>query len=821
VILLVEDSPRFYSLLLPILYTEIYTQTRRLLSESVNELHRILRMRARPKVLLATNLAEAREMLAKYGHNTIGVVSDVRFPLAPGSEPDPEAGFTLAREARVATPDLPIVLQTSESGVEPRVREAGLRFVDKGSGMLARDIRTSLLQDFGFGDFVFRLPDGREVGRARDLRSLEQQIGTVPVESLEFHGRRNHFSIWLRARTEFRLAEALRPWKVSDWPDPEGLRQAMLDAIRTFTHADRGGLVREFTPDLPLGGQDLLRIGSGSLGGKGRGLAFMNALLARSTVAATHEDVDIRIPETCVLCTDVFESFLEQNHLQDAASWDLDDEATARRFLAAAIPPRTRHLLRALLERIRDPIAVRSSSLLEDNQVLPFAGIYRTYLLPNVHPDPDVRLFQLEDAIRLVWASMFFRAPREYVRNTGYRLDEERMAVIVQGVAGARRGDLWYPTFSGVARSYDVYPFPGIPPEAGGAALAVGLGKALADGERVFPFCPARPNVNPPYATAEEFAANSQSAFWALDLSRPDLQVRSEEVFSLKRLPLERAEDDGVLGLVASTFVPEDGAIRDTLSIPGPRVPRFAQVLRHGTFPLAPILVELLQAGRRSFGSEVELEFAVDLRPQGRSAFHLLQVRPLDVGSGPDLLAADALAAPDLVCASTRAVGHGRWTDIRDVLFLDPDRFDILCTRQIAEEVGGLNRRLAEEGRSCLLVGFGRWGTNDPSLGVPVRWDQVSQARVLVESDRHDLWVEPSQGSHFLQNMLALRLGVLFVQEARPGNRVDWAYLRNVTPLHSTGYVHHLRFEEPLLVEVDGRSSRGVVHRPGPVVAPG
>ncbi len=815
VILLVEDSPRFYSLLLPILYTEIYTQTRRLLSESVNDLHRLLRMRARPKVMLATTLAEARGILSRHAYNTIGVVSDVCFPPEPGAEPEPEAGFTLAREVRSAWPDMPILLQTSEAAAEARIRQAGLRFVDKGSGTLARDIRACLLQDFGFGDFIFRLPDGREVGRARDLRALEQQIRAVPVESLEFHGRRNHFSIWLRARTEFRLAEALRPWKVSDWPDPEGLRQAMLDAIRDFTHADRGGLVREFTPDLPPGGQDILRIGSGSLGGKGRGLAFVNALLARSTVAAVHEDVDIRIPETCVLCTDVFESFLEQNRLQDAPDWDSDDEAVARRFLAGAIPPRTRHLLRALLERIRDPIAVRSSSLLEDNQVLPFAGIYRTYFLPNTHPDPEVRLFQLEDAIRLVWASMFYRAPRAYVRNTGYRLDEERMAVIVQAVAGTRRGDLWYPTFSGVARSHDVYPFPGIPPEDGGAALAVGLGKAVADGERVFPFCPARPAVNPPYATAEEFAANSQSMFWALDLSRPEVEVRPEEGFSLVRLPLERAEADGVLGLVASTFVPEEGVLRDTLSVPGPRVPRFAQVLRHGTFPLAPILRELLHAGRRSFGSDVELEFAVDLRPEGRSVFHLLQVRPLEVSTGPGLLADDALAAPDLVCASTRAVGNGRWTDLKDVLYLDPTRFDILRTREIAAEIDVLNRQLAAEGRGCVLVGFGRWGSNDPSLGVPVRWEQVSQARVLVESDRHDLWVEPSQGSHFLQNMLALKLGFLFVQEARPGNRVDWAFLGSVPPLRSTPHVHHLRFDEPLVVEIDGRSSRGVVHRPG------
>ncbi|MBN1334876.1 MAG: phosphoenolpyruvate synthase [Deltaproteobacteria bacterium] len=815
VILLVEDTPRFYSLLLPILYTEIFTQTRRLLSESVNEMHRILRMRARPKVLLATNLAQARQILDRYAYNTIGIVSDVRFPQEPGAEPDPEAGFVLAREARRTVPDMPVLLQSSEEGMEARVRALGLQWVDKQSGTLARDIRACLLQTFGFGDFVFRMPDGREVGRAGNLASLEQQIRRVPVESLAYHGRSNHFSTWLRARTEFRLAEALRPWKVTDWPDPEMLRTAMLDAIRAFTHSDRGGMVREYVPDLPPGGQDLLRIGSGSLGGKGRGLAFMNALLARSPVAAAHEDVDIRIPETCILCTDVFESFLEQNRLQDAVAWDLDDAAVARRFLAGAIPPRTRHLLRTLLDRFHDPLAVRSSSLLEDNQVFPFSGVYSTYLLANNHPDPEVRLFQLEDAIRLVWASMFFRTPRAFVRNTGYRLDEERMAVLVQVVAGSRRGDLWYPTFSGAARSLNVYPFPGIPPEEGAADLAVGLGTALASGERVFHFCPARPQVDPPYATAEEYAANSQSAFWAVDLSQPAAELNQAGGFSLRRLPLERAEADGVLPLVASTFVPEDGAIRDTVSVEGPRVVRFAQVLKHRSFPLPAILREFLQAGRRSFGCDVEVEFAVDLKPEARSVFHLLQVRPLEVAADPGLGGEEALSAPDLVCASTHAVGHGRWSDLYDVLVLDPERFDSLHTRDIALEIESLNRGLAAQDRPYLLIGFGRWGSRDPSLGVPVRWEQISHARVLVESDRRDLWVEPSHGSHFLQDMLAFRLGFLFVREGRAPNRVDWTFLESVRPLESTPHVHHLRFEAPLLVEIDGRSSRGVVRRPG------
>ncbi len=817
VILLVEDSPRFYSLYLPLIYTEIMGQTRRLISEGVNDFQRLQRMRARPKILLAETLLQARSFLRLYRQNIIGVISDVRFPA--GGAMDARAGFVLAEEVKSSMPDVPVLLQSSELDNRDRAHALDLGFLHKQSERLASELRSYILANFGFGDFVFRNEDGRAVGRAHNLYELHDLLGRVPDESVMFHASRNHFSAWLRARAEFKLAEELRPKRAADFSGVDAIRKMIVAAIARYTVSTHDGEVREFAPDRLRREANFNKLGTGSLGGKARGLAFMNAVLARNRFDERFPKVQIAIPNTFVICTDVFEQFLEENGLREWALAHSDEQKISERFQRAQLPETIEHDLRALLASASYPLAVRSSSLLEDNQALPFAGIYCTYMLPNNHPHLAVRLRQVCDAVKQVWASQFFPSPREYIKNTGYRLDEERMAVVIQEVGGTTHGDLHYPTFSGVARSYNYYPFAGMAPEEGTASLAVGLGKTIVESQRVYHFCPAHPRANPPWATNAEYLANTQTRFYALDVSRSGLQVTPDEDFSLSHEEIARAEADGVLRLVASTWNPQNESIRDYLMPGGPRIVRFAQILKHGTLPLPAILQELLEAGEASFGAPVEIEFAVDIDPQdaNRARFHFLQIRPMMVDEQLSRLDLQDVDPGSVLCSSVQAMGNGRQSDIYDLLYLDPERFDILRTREMAQEIDALNQMFIEQDRHYLLLGFGRWATSDPLLGVPVAWRQVSQARIFIEADRHDLWVEPSQGSHFFQNMLALRIGYLFIKESRPGNQVDWDWLARQQPLHTTAHLRHLRFDRPLVVDIDGRSSLGVVHKPGTV----
>jgi hypothetical protein len=815
VILLVEDSPRYYSLLLPHLYTEILSQTRRLICDGVNDFHRLLRMRARPKILLAETLRRARAIVRQYGPNLIGVLSDVHFPA--GGALDARAGFVLADEIRAQIPDVPVLLHSSE----PRHRTAalgrGFDFLDKDSPELAAGLRSFLVRNCGFGDFVFRTREGREVGRAANLYELRDAVAQVPEESLLYHAGRNHFSTWLRARTEFALAEELRPKRVSDFADTAALRREILDALERLTDSTRDGEVRDFVPDRLRPEANFTKLGTGSLGGKARGLAYMNGLLARDLVGERHPGMRVVIPNTFVLCSDIFDRFLDANELRQWALSAGDDGAITRRFREAPLPEDVKHDLRALLAHAGYPLAVRSSSLLEDNQTLPFAGLYATFMLPNAHTDLEVRLQHLCQAIKQVYASMFHRGPREYLRNTGYRLDEERMSVIIQEVAGRTHGRLHYPTFSGVARSYNFYPFADLKPEEGTASLALGLGKTIVESGRVFHFCPAHPHANPPWGSDEEYLTNTQTRFFALDLTDPGRALTCDESWSLVQLELDQAEGDGELRHIASTWSPQDGTIRDFLTQGDPRIVRFAQILKHGTLPLPALLQDLLAAGQESFGTSVEIEFAVDVDPTdpSRATFHFLQIRPMVVSAPNEPLDLGGLSRAQALCASTQTLGNGRIDDLYDLVYLDPRAFDTLHTRAMAMELATLNSRFVERERGYVLLGFGRWATSDPLLGVPVGFADVSQARVFIEADRDGLWVEPSQGSHFFQNMLALRLGYLFVKEGREGSFVDWDWLQAQEPVERTRFVRHLRFDQPLVVDLDGHRSQGVVYRPG------
>lgn len=817
VILLVEDNPKFYSMFLPMMYTEVMTQTQTLISESINDYQRLLRMRARPKILLAETYEEAMEIFEHYRQNVLGVISDIAFPR--DGQVDEEAGYRLLGVAKTEVPDLPVLLQSDHSTDRDSVIDHNAHFLDKNSPNLIQQLRDFITLNLGFGDFVFRAPDGSEITRAHNLQEFERKLREVPPESVEYHARRNHISIWLRARTEFELADELRPKKVSDFASIGEMIEYLADEVGDLLDRNRAGNITDLSSYSEGADTAFIRIGSGSLGGKARGIAFVNALLSRSDIPERYEGVQIRTPMTFVVCTDAYEEFLETNDLQRFAIETEDETAIARTFVRANLPEEIELHLRKIVERVDMPLAVRSSSVLEDSQNLPFAGLYATYMLPNNHPDVEVRLKQLADAVKMVYASVFYRAPKEYVRNTYYRIEEEKMAVIVQELAGEQHDGVFYPVVSGVGQSHNFYPTEPIKPSDGLAHVALGLGKTIVDGENIYRFSPRFPKRNPPYSSTGEFLKMSQSHFYALDLSHPDVEVEADEGFSLRRLDLPRAEEDGTLFYVASTFSRHDGRIRNTLAVEGPRIVTFANILKNRLVPLSEILIELLELGKSSFGTDVEIEFALNIegtRENASAQFFFLQIRPMVVGRETVEVATAEVEPENVVALSNQAMGNGLFEGIYDLVYVDPDRFDVGRTVEIAREVGQINRALAEANRRCILIGFGRWGTTDRWLGIPVDWGQISAAQVIVESDLGEFRVDPSQGSHFFHNLISLRLGYFHIRSGRSDEYILWDWIRQLPVVEETEFVRHVRLDQPFSAKIDGRSSRGVILKPAP-----
>jgi len=814
VILIIEDSPKSHSMFLPIIYTEIMTQTRVLITEGVNDLHRLLRMRARPKILMAETYEEGKKLYRKYKDNLLGVISDVRFPRK--GEIDANAGFRFARKVKREIPDLPFLLQSSSLKNRDVAFQDGLDFLYKNSDNLLHDLHRFILSNFGFGDFVFKNGDGKEIDRAKNLREFEEKVRNIPQESIVYHACRNHISIWLRARTEFEAAEKLRPKKVSDFENIKALRLFILHEIQRIIQQNMSGVIIDF------GGSQLdyrnpfVRLGSGSLGGKARSIAFLNTLLARTRLADRFENVEIKTPRTFVICSEVFEQFVEDNNLQEFAIKENKNSIIAKKFLKARLPAKITKDLETLLKKITYPIAVRSSSLLEDSQMLPFAGLYSTYMLPNNNPGFKKRLKQLCDAVKLVFASVFYKSPKEYVRNTTFRIEEEKMAVIIQQIVGQNYNDRLYPVISGTAQSYNYYPISHMEPEDGVVQLALGLGIIVAEGAQTYRFSPKYPEMNPPYSSAAEFMQKSQNYFYALDLSDVNLKIVNDEKYSLKQLDLTEAEKDGTLFFVGSTFSGEDNAIRDTISIPGPRVVTFAHILKYKTFPLPDILNEIIKNGRESFGSHIEMEFAINIYrdKEKKPEFYLLQVRPIVAGQEDVEVSIDDIHRENMICSSVHAMGNGYFDDLYDIVYVDPDTFDASKSRLIAAEVGEINKKLCLENKNYILIGFGRWGTSDPWLGIPVEWYQISNARTVIESNLDGFNVDPSQGSHFFHNMTSLGLGYFHIKKTTDSEFIDWEWIKSRKVFKQTKYVKHIRCQKPLEVKINARISRGVILKP-------
>ncbi len=806
VILLVEDSPQYYSIFLPLMYREIMSQTQMLIEESANEQEKVWRKRARPKILLAETYEEALNIYRKYREYIIGVITDVSYPRKGKNEE--KAGFRLISNI---DPDTPVLVQSSQPEHRKEAEDFGVPFIDKNSDNLIYDFRTFLKEKLGFGTFIFRMPDGSAVGEASNLREFIEMIKKIPAESLVYHGRKNQFSAWLLARGEIELARELRPKKISDFNDGEDLRKHLISFFESAEMKKSRGVIADFSTKAFIYDGTITRYGGGSLGGKGRGIAFISYLFQKTGIADRYSEYGgIRIPSSLIIATDEFDAFIERNNLHDIRNKGLSDEEIMKVFLEGELSDDLMSALKEYLSHVREPIAVRSSSLLEDSYNQPFAGIYSTYVLPNSERGVKVRLKQLSDAIKLVYASTYFKRSRAYIKTTLHTTDEDKMAVVIQKLVGNRFDGVFYPIFSGVAQSYNFYPQKPLKREDGIVNMAVGLGKIVVEGGNFLTFSPKRPQVILGFANTREILENSQKIFYALDMEKKDFDLLEGEDATIRKMYISDAEThDGIMKWVASTYDPADDMLRDSSEGDGYRIVTFAPILKYDMYPLPAMLKEILEIFQVAMGGAVEIEFAARLT-SGRPELHILQIRPvLTMKREIDVESFSAENIDRYLVYSSRALGNGVLSNIKDIVFVSRKHFDRGKTQQIAAEIGEMNGILDEV--PYVLIGPGRWGTKDRWLGIPVEWDQISNTRVIVETPIQDIKVEFSQGSHFFHNIASLNIPYLTVGYKREKNHIDWDWLESQKPENETEHVVHIRLEKPLEVRVDGNSGRGVI----------
>lgn len=811
VIILVEDSPIYWSTLLPLLYKEIVTQTQVVIEESVNDEHRILRMRARPKILVAENYEEALDLYEQYRPFLLSVFSDARFPR--NGQLDGRAGVDLLKRIRQENPDLPLLNLSSEEINREATRGIATMFLNKNSPTLHAEIHSFFMNYLGFGDFIFLLPDGREIARASNLREMETILPSIPDESINYHGQRNHFSSWLMARSEVMLASKLKPVKVSDFPSTGALKDYLIECIHERRKGRQKGLITELVAGSYDPDADFVKVGKGSLGGKARGLAFIsNQLKENPELQEKYKDVKIQVPKSLVLSTEGFDAFVDDNDLKELATADLSDEEVTRRFLAAALPAWLEDPLTSFLQHADYPLAVRSSSLLEDAQFQPFAGIFKTFMLPNNHPDPAIRLEQLVMAVKLVYACTYFESPKSYAHSTYHRLEDEKMAVVIQQLTGSFYGDYYYPAISGVAQSYNFYPISHLKPEEGIAHIALGLGKTVVEGGTSLRFCPKYPQFLPQLSTVDDILKNSQRFFYALNLKDFPRDFNADEEATLKRLEIDKVKNHLPVMHLSSSYSTQDHQIRDGIRSDGYPVLTFANILKYQSFPLAEILADVLKEARRGMGCPVEIEFAVNL-PLGGDAeatFNLLQIRPMATRQhhmDVEISQEDIDAA---VCYSTQALGNGSLEDVADIVYVNPDKFDSALTVEIAAEIGRINHQLVQQNRKYLLIGPGRWGSADRWLGIPVKWQDISGVGGIIEYASDDLKADPSQGSHFFQNITSLGIGYLTITP-NSSDYLNLQWLQTLLTAEETNYLNHVKLDNPLTIKIEGKKSCAVI----------
>ncbi len=812
VILLIEDSVRYYSRYLPVLYKVVMRQTQALIEEEkAGETFKLLSMRARPKILLASSYEEAVGLFEKYEPYILTVITDLRFPHK--GVYDENSGFEFLEMAKSRIRDLPVLVQSSEKSVREHAFILGASFADKNSESLEHELAAYLQENLGFGPFRFRDPSGAIISTARNMEEFMFQLYELPAESIIHHARRNHFSAWLMARGEIQFAKLLKNYKVDDFDSALDVRDFIMRIVNNARRDKSKGVVPAFDEAFCRDENCISRLGDGSVGGKGRGLIFIRSLLENLDFSQYLRGIEVKIPRTAFIGIDEFERFLESNGLWSFAYYEAGHEEIRRRFLVSPLSIQLIGKLRRFAQATTQPLAIRSSGLFEDMLMVPFSGIYDTYIIPNSHPDPEVRVRQMCDAIRLIYASLFSKAACDYFETAGYNLEEERMAIVIQEVVGKRRGRYFYPHLSGTAQSYNYYPVSYVKPEDGLCISALGLGCYVVEGGVSHQFSPRYPKID--VVSPEHLIQSSQRVFRALDMSRdePDLSVGEDA--ALAELPISEAETDPMFNLLASTWDTSDRCLVPGAGSRGPKFINLANILKYDAFPFAQAIEMILQIGSRSMAAPVEIEYALNIdETNGIPALYLLQLKPLMHKSDTIDIDFSGIDPKDCVIVSGRSMGNGRDGTITDIVWVDPTRFDRSRTMDIASEIEEMDTVFRQEGRRYLLIGPGRWGTRDRWLGVPVTYPQISKARVIVEADLPGFHVESSLGSHFFHNVTSMNIGYLTVPSNEPGVFVDWAWLDSLPRFRQSRHCNWSRLEKPLDIRMDGRNGRSVVMKP-------
>jgi len=810
VILLVEDSSEYYSRYLPLLYNLILEQTKHLLEDvGTDDMYKVIKLRARPKILLATTYEEAMEIFNSYRDFLLCAISDVRFPSK--GKLDNRAGFRLIQYIKEQLPNLPTVLQSSDPANATNAHELNSSFINKNSETLLHDLQSFINYYLGFGHFVYRDKKGRQIAVAKSMKEFENYLRTIPDDSLVYHAMKNHFSLWLMARGEIEIAKIINPMKISDFRDLKELREILLKIIKKRRVEQERGKIVSFEESDVLDESNIVSIAAGSLGGKGRGLAFINTLIYKFDFGRLTPHIHVRTPVTCIIGTEEFDIFMDRNHLRERVMTESNYKKIQQMFLNANFSDNLEIKLRVILNLIVKPIAIRSSSLLEDSMTQPFSGIFRTYLLSNDNADFEMRFKRATDAIKLVYASIYSPNARTYFEAVNHKIEEEKMAIVIQEVVGKQHDEYFYPHISGTAQSHNYYPVAHMKPEEGFAVAALGLGQYVMEGEKAYRFSPSYPNLE--IISTKNLVKSSQVHFYAVHLYKPEIDLQEGEDAGLIKLDISEAENHKTLTHLASVYNPENDTITPGLDRHGPRVINFTNILKYEYIPLADTIKLVLDIVKEALGSPVEIEYAVDLTKdkEGKASFYLLQIKPL-VGSRNDYrFNLDKIPDEKIWLYCEKSMGNGLVDTLVDVIFVKTEHFDITKTVEMTYEIERLNQEMLKKDKKYILIGPGRWGTRDRFIGIPVAWPQISNAKVIVEMSMEDFPLDASLGSHFFHNVTSMNVGYFSVNHTSLSDRINWDVLNRQKIVEETNYIKHIQFEKPVVIMMDGKQRKSVI----------
>ena len=813
VILLIESSIDYYSTFLPLIYSVNMQLTQELIDSENEVINKRLKMRARPKILMAHNYEDAISIYNKYKKNIISVISNANLKV--NGIFDIEGGIKLMKVIRKKNPSMSMMLQSADENNIHLSKKLKAEFLYKYSNTLYHDLKEFIKTNLGFGEFIFRDAKGNELTRARTLYHLEKTLEIISEGSILYHIDKNQFSSWLMAHSEIGIAKRLKDITAKDFNSTEEIRQYLLTTIRDVRKQQNRGKVIKFNPDVFIEDDKIIQLTEGSMGGKGRGLSFLNALLVTIDLGKEFYNANIKLPKTAIICTNEFDIFIETNKVTLSKFRKKSDKEINKFFINGNLTSELVSKLKTLIENVKIPLAVRSSGLLEDSQSQPFAGIYKTYMLPNNDPDDDIRLKQLCDAVKMVLASPFLESARKYIESINYKVEEEKLAVIIQEVVGSKdTEDLFYPHFAGAAQSYNFYPPKDMKHEDGIIALVAGLGKAVVDGERAFRYCPKHPRVN--FLEPIGIVENNQRDFYAIDLSLEKEQEINQEDKFIRKKKIRTSHKEGVFKEICSVWDYERFQFLDGTYIRGPRMLTYRNIIYYNKFPLSEILLRILEIGEIASGVPVEIEFAINLdgdKVNNLPTFYLLQIRPLSVNKENINIKLDKITKEKTMLSTTKAMGNGEIKNIKDIVFINPDKFDNTQTLEIMNEIEKINNYLEANDREYVLLGPGRWGTSDRFLGVPVRWAQINKAKIIVEASQENFTVEASQGSHFFHNLVAMNVGYFTVSHSSDSDFIDWEWLKSLPAKYTGKYAVHVELEKPVNIQIDGKKSIAIISK--------